>query len=142
MKSQDAILNHSHSSMDEHKNHEDLIKNIENQLRPILDSSKQAIYVYLDDNQKICNENFAQLLGYSSAQDWAQTSGPFADTFVEPKSQNTLVSAYQDAMEEMVGSKISVTWTKKNGGSVETSVILVPFSYDDHLYAVHYVSKI
>jgi hypothetical protein len=33
-----------------------------------------------------------------------------------------------------------VTWKKKNGGTVNTTVILVPMAYAGHLFAVHFVS--
>lgn len=127
--------------MDDHDHHEDLIEGLHKQLEPILDSSSQAVYVYLDDNHKICNKKFADLLGYASPEEWAQISDSFTDTFVEDSSQKTLVTTFQEAMEKMTGSKIDVRWKKKDGGSVDTSVILVPFSHDDHIFAVHFISE-
>ena len=52
----------------------------------------------------------------------------------------SLVTAYQDAMTRMVGSTVDVTWQKKSGGKVDTSVILVPVAYNEHLFALHFVS--
>jgi len=39
--------------------HEELIKGIHEQLKEILDESKQAIYVYLDDHHMTYNQRFA-----------------------------------------------------------------------------------
>ena len=37
------------------QHHEELIAGISKQMRSILDSSEQAIYIYLDDIHKVCN---------------------------------------------------------------------------------------
>lgn len=128
--------------MDEHQHHEELIEGLYKQLKPIFDSSHQAVYVYLDDIHKICNERFSSLLGYASAQDWVKVTEPFADTFVDEKSQEKLVTTFQNAMEKMVASKVDITWKTKDGNRVATSVILAPISYNGHLFALHFISEV
>jgi len=59
---------------------------------------------------------------------------------VEDESMKSLTTAYQDAMTRMVGSTINVTWRKKSGGKVDSSVILVPVAYNGHLFALHFIS--
>ena len=127
--------------MDQHQHHEELIKGLYEQLKPVFDNSQQAIYVYLDDVHKICNSKFAELLGYSSSEEWAKVTESFPDTFVDEKSQEVLVSTYQKAMEQIIGSEIEVTWKKKNGERVKTGLILVPIAYNGHLFALHFISK-
>lgn len=127
--------------MDEHQHHEELIEGLYKQLKPILDSSDQAIYVYLDDVHKFCNKKFASLLGCASTQDWAKVVESFLDTFVDEKSQKTLVTTYQMAMEKMVASMVNITWKTKNGKKVASSVILIPISYNGHLFALHFIFK-
>ena len=95
-----------------------LIKEISEQLKPILDHSEQAVYVYLDDHSKVCNTKFAELLGYASPADWAAVQGSFPEVFVDEKSQETLVSAFQDAMEGIVASAFDITWKKKSNEKV------------------------
>jgi hypothetical protein len=41
----------------------------------ILKSSKQPIYLHLDDNHKACNAKFTTLLGYKSSQEWGKVQG-------------------------------------------------------------------
>ena len=60
--------------------------------------------------------------------------------FVAEKSQETLVTNYRKAMDKMVGSTFPITWRKKSGGTVDTTVILVPISYEGHLFALHFIS--
>jgi hypothetical protein len=120
--------------------HQDLLGELAAQLQPVLESSEQAIYMYLDDDHKVCNEKFASLLGYGSAEEWAKMKGFFPDLFVDVRSQDTLIGAFQKAMENMAASTIKVQWKKKSGGILETTVILVPISYKDHLFALHFVA--
>ena len=107
-------------------------------MKNILDSSQQSIYIYLDDIHKVCNEKFATLLGYDSAAEWAKVEDPFPE-FVEQSSQETLLKAYQQAMEKYIPANIKVTWKKKSGGSVATSVVMVPIEYEGHLFALHFI---
>jgi len=123
----------------EQKHHEELIEGISKQMKSILDSSDQAIYIYLDDIHKVCNGKFASLLGYRSPEEWTKVEDSFTE-FVDRSSQETLVKAYNLAMEKFIPSTIKVTWKKKSGGTVATSVVMVPIAYDDHIFALHYIS--
>jgi PAS domain-containing protein len=123
----------------EQLHHQELITGISKQMRSILDSSQQAVYIYLDDIHKVCNGKFATLLGYRSPEEWAKVEDAF-DVFVDQRSMETLASAYHQAMEKLIPASIQVTWKKKSGGTVDTTVVLVPIAYDDHLFALHYIS--
>ena len=63
------------------------------------------------------------------------------EVFVSSKSRKTLVTAYQKAMEEQIGSTINVTWKRKDGKDVSSEVILVPYSHGGHLMALHFITK-
>ena len=124
----------------EHTHHDELIAQVSAQLKPILDNSDQSVYIYLDDVHKICNKKFALLLGFKSADEWAKNKKSFIDTFVDTASQKKLVRAYQNAMEHFVGSSTEITWKKKNGDKVKSTVILVPFVHSGHQFAIHFIS--
>jgi hypothetical protein len=127
--------------MSDHKHHTNLVDGVVDELREVLEESKQAVYVYLDDNHKACNELFAKMLGYNSPKDWASVHESFTDSFVDTKSKKALVSAYGAAMENLVGSVVSVNWKTKSGKIIKTNVILVPYPHDGHLFALHFISK-
>jgi hypothetical protein len=78
-------------------------------------------------------------LGYRSPEEWAKVEDPVEAT-VDRSSQETLVNAYNQAMEKFIPSNSKVTWKKKSGGTVVTSVVMVPIAYDDHIFALHFVS--
>lgn len=125
--------------INEQIHHEELIAGISKQMKSILDSSEQAVYIYLDDIHKVCNGKYASLLGYRSPEEWAKVEDPLEAT-VERSSQETLVNAYNQAMKKFIPSNIKITWKKKSGSTVVTSVVLAPIAYDDHIFALHFVS--
>lgn len=126
--------------MHDHSHHEDLIKGLREEYEDLLENSEQGIYIYFDDNHKICNEKFAKMLGYSSAEEWEKPA-EFVETYVAGKSGDDLVSAFQSAMEQGVATSLEITWKKKDGGELPTKVILVPISFDGHLFALHFISS-
>lgn len=120
--------------------HEDILSGAYEQLKEIFDNSTQGMYIYMDDENKVCNENFAKMLGYDSSEEWASIKESFPETFVIEESQETLINAFGDAMENGAGSTIEINWKKKSGESVKSNVILVPISYMDHRMALHFIS--
>ena len=122
------------------EHHEELVKGLYDQMKPVLDSSEQPIFLYLDDNHKACNSKFATLLGYKSPQEWAEVQG-FLELYVAEKSRETLSSAYWDAMKKMIASTTQITWTRKGGGTVDSTVILVPIFFQGHLFSLHFVTN-
>jgi PAS domain S-box-containing protein len=127
--------------MDEHKHHESLVQSLAKAYAEILGNSEQGMYFYLDDTHKICNSKFATLLGYESEDAWAKIDTSFPQTFVADESQETLITAFQDAMEKKIGSTNNITWKRKDGSTIPTEVILVPVAYEGHLLALHFVSS-
>src|SRR3989344_318903 len=113
--------------MDQHKHHAELVSGFFTEQQQIFDSSSQAMYAFLDDDCRVCNSKFAALLGYSSPDEWFKVNvqGAFPAAFVDNRSQQTVVAAYQNAMEKMEGAAIKVAWKKKSGGTIDTTVILV-----------------
>ncbi len=120
--------------------HESLIHSLSREYGDLLTNSEQAMYAYFDDTHKVCNKKFATLLGYPSEAEWAKVDTSFPEAFVDDGSQETLVVAYRNAMERGIGSANTVVWKKKDGGTVKSSVILVPIVHDGHLFALHFVS--
>jgi hypothetical protein len=123
------------------QHHEELVKGIADQLKPILEKSKQGIYIYLDDTHKTCNRRFADLLGYDSPKVWADTEAPLADVVEE--DQDAVVSAYENATEKMNASILEVRVKNiKTGKPIKTRMIMVPITYQGHLFALHFLSRV
>ena len=126
--------------MNDNEHHENLVSGLYGQLRNIFDSSKQGVYLYLDDTHKICNKNFADLLGYKSAKEWADTDAPLAD--IIEKDQSKVVKAYENAMKKMIASDMEAgVRNVKTGKLTKVKIILVPITYKGHLFALYFVSS-
>jgi hypothetical protein len=121
--------------------HEELVNGLNEQMKPILEKSEQPIFIYLDDNHKACNEKFASMLGFKSPKEWADKQG-FLEVYVTEKSRETLSTAYWNAMQKMVASAIPMTWLKKDGASIDSTMILVPMFFEGHMFSVHFVTSI
>ena len=122
------------------EHHEELVKGLYDQMKPILEASEQPIFIYLDDNHKACNQKFASMLGFKSPKEWAEKQG-FLEVYVTEKSRETLSSAYWNAMQKMVASTIPMTWMKKDGASLDSTMILVPMFFQGHMFSVHFVTN-
>ncbi len=127
--------------MNEQQQQEELIAGISAEYGQLLASSSQAIYIYLDDVHKLCNDNFASLLGYDSPQEWAAVEENFPTAFVADESQEALVETYGRAMQDAAASVVDITWKTKSGKPVKTSVILAPISHQGYAVALHFVSE-
>ena len=127
--------------MDEQQHHEELVKGITEQMKPVLEKSEQAIYIYLDDNHKVCNKKFADLLGYKSPKEWADAEAPLSDVVEE--DQQSVINAYMNASEKMVASAIEVRAKNvKTGKIMKTRMIIAPVGHAGHVFTVHFFSKI
>lgn len=118
---------------------EELVKGLYEQMKPVLDKSEQPIYIYLDDNHKACNEKFSTLLGYKSPRDWAEVKG-FLEPFVAENSQKIVQDTFWDANNKMKATSVELTFKRKGGGTVNSTMIMVPITYSGHLFWVHYVT--
>ena len=97
-------------AMDEHEHHEHLVEQAAKQLQPVLEHSAQAIFVYLDDTHKTCNEKFAMLLGYGSAKEWSDIDVNFVETFLAPESREAVMNHYADTFsQKLSAATLSVT---------------------------------
>jgi hypothetical protein len=123
------------------EHHEELVKGLYNLMKPILDKSEQPIFIYLDDNHKACNNQLATMLGFKSPQEWASVPG-FLDAYVAEKSRETLSTAYWNSVNKMLASTIQLTWMKKTGETIQSTMILVPMFFEGHMFSIHYVTSI
>ncbi len=121
--------------------HATLIENLRKEFAPILNESKQGVYIYLDNVHKVCNVHFSSLLGYASPREWESNEHVFEED-IRGESQDALVSAYRRAMEDKAASNIIVTWNMRDGRSVNTNVLMVPMPYQGNLLALHFIDRI
>lgn len=125
--------------MTHNPHHEHLIKEMEDMLEPIFKASPQAVYVYLDDEHKICNKKFADLLGYANPQEWVDNQNPVGD--VLEIDQEKVINAYIEASQQFKASTLHVKCKTKKGETVSVEVIMSPITYKDEVFVIHFISQ-
>lgn len=125
--------------MSDEAHHEHLIKELEEQFEPVFSNSPQAIYLYLDDAHKTCNTKFADLLGYSSVDEWKQNEFPVGD--VLEKDQKKVIEAYGKASQDFKASVLSATLVTKDKKNITAEVIMVPLTYKNEVFVLHFISE-
>ena len=118
--------------------HLHLVKELAEELKPVLSKSPQAIYLYLDDEHKICNKKFADLLGYKSVNEWVDNQYPISD--VDEKDQEKGIKAYMNASRKFIASTLTGTWIKKDGKKIKAEITLAPISYKGEVFVLHFIS--
>ena len=118
--------------------HQHLIAELAEQLEPVLSKSPQAIYLYLDDEHKICNQKFADLLGYKSIQEWVDNEYPLDD--VAEEDQDKGVKSFMDASQKLKASTFSGSFIKKDGSKIKAEVIMAPITYKNEVFVIHFIT--
>jgi len=121
------------------QHHEHLMKEVEDLLDPILTHSPQAVYVYLDDSHKICNQKYVDLLGYESIDAWMANETPIDD--VSLTDQNEVVEAFVAASENYEASSLSISISTKDAGEIDVDLVMAPFTYKDEVFVIHFFSE-
>lgn len=121
---------------DEH--HEHLVKELVEQLEPVFSKSPQAIYLYLDDVHKICNQKFADMLGYKSTSEWVSNENPVGD--ISKEDQPKIIEAYGQASRHFEASAVAATIVKKDGTRLKTKIIMVPVTYKGEVFVLHFIN--
>jgi len=124
--------------------HEVLLDQVEDEFSGIFRDTTQGVYIYLDDSHWACNERLAIMLGYASAAELHSeaTASPFLDVAVADESQERVVDAYMDSVDNKAASSIPVVWKKKGGGTVSTETIFVPISVQGTALTIHFVTAV
>jgi hypothetical protein len=121
--------------------HEDLLKEIAREQKPILDKSGQAVFIYLDDTHKICNKKYAALLGYKSVAAWVANEFPIDD--IVEKDQPKVIKAYIRASEKLEANSVTATFKNvKTGKLVKARIFMAPFVYQGHVLAMEFIEEI
>lgn len=124
--------------------HEELLDQIKEEFSDLFQQTSQGVYIYMDDPHWICNDRLATMLGYASAAELHNlaTASPFLDVTVPAESQERVIKAYMNSVNNKTASSIPVTWKKKGGATLKTETIFVPISYKGTALTIHFVGPI
>jgi PAS domain-containing protein len=111
-----------------------MIAGLREQFGAILDESPQAMFIYLDDYHKVCNRRFADMLGYSSPDEWARMPNPVSDTTTD--TRDDLKTAVMAAIQDKAASTFPVSWKTKYGRTISTKCVAAPGMYHGQPYVM------
>ncbi len=123
-------------------NHAAIVEELAEQYRTVLDASPDGVYLWLDDEHKVCNARLAKMFGYAYAAEWAATSS-FLETFVAPEDRDCYAWNYQN---RVLAPAFPVTFRfrgrRKDGSTFSAETDMIPVAWKGHPVAYHFVRQI
>jgi PAS domain-containing protein len=121
--------------------HGDLLDELTAHFEPVLDECPEAVYLFVDNENMVCNDKMAKLFGYDSPDEWAMVDD-FLGTFVDPKDQEMFGKNYAKQVGHMAGPlRFKFKAVKKDGSTFNAETDMVPIAFGGHAVAYHFVRK-
>jgi len=119
---------------------EDIIRELAEQFRPVMEQSPDGVYLWLDETHKVCNERLAKLFGFTVEQ-WSATQ-PFLDNFVAEEDRRMFSWNYHNRVAALA---FPVTFRfrgmRKDGSTFPAETDMIPISYGGEAVAYHFVRQ-
>ncbi len=120
--------------------HAGMIRELGNQFRPILDRSPDGVYVWLDEEHKLCNERLARMFGYT-IEEWS-AAVPFLETFVAEEDRGLFSWYYQNRVAPLAfPATFPFRGQRKDGATFSAETDMIPIAYQGHAMAYHFVRQ-
>ena len=120
---------------------EDIIRELVEQFRPVMEQSPDGVYLWLDETHKVCNERLAKLFGFTVEQ-WSATQ-PFLDNFVAEEDRRMFSWNYHNRVAALA---FPVTFRfrgmRKDGSTFPAETDMIPISYGGEAVAYHFVRQV
>jgi len=141
MSAKTASVNNEIARKRASKEHELIISELREQFKPIFLHSPDGVYLYLDDNHKICNERMAAMFGLTM-EEWSKVPN-FLGGFVTPEDQELVASNFQ---KNVMGLTRPVSFRfkaiRKNGEQFTAETEMIPITWKGYPIAYHFVREI
>ena len=123
------------------REHEQVLSELLKQFMPVFLNSPDGVYLYLDDNHKVCNKRMADMFGMT-VEEWSKAPN-FLEEFVAPQDREMIASNYQrhvGALTRPVTLRFNAV--RKNGETFTAETEMIPISWNGHPIAYHFVREI
>ena len=107
-------------------------------LGPVFASSPDGVYVWLDETHWVCNERFAELLGYGSADELTNTPGLLQRMVHEDDQQLFSWMYWNRVQPRAFPATFRFRGVRKDGSAVQIETDMIPLSYGGHTFAFHF----
>ena len=121
--------------------HEEMMRDLAEQFRPVLEQSPDGVYLWLDERHKICNERLARLFGYT-VEEWS-AQVPFLPTFVAEEDQGLFSWYYHHRVATLAfPATFRFRGVRKDGSTFAAETDMIPIAYRGHAVAYHFVRHV
>ena len=122
--------------------HEVATKELAEHLRPLFESSPDGVYVWLDEGHWICNQRFAELLGYDSPDDLNDTPN-LLQRWVHEEDQGQFSWSYWNRVQTLsFPTTLRFRGIRKDGSEVPVETEMIPLTFGGHTFAYHFVRNV
>ena len=122
--------------------HEVATKELAEHLRPLFESSPDGVYVWLDEEHWICNERFAELLGYASPDELNDTPH-LLQRWVHEDDQQVFSWSYWNRVQTLsFPTTLRFRGKRKDGSEVLVETEMIPLTYGGHTFALHFARNV
>jgi PAS domain S-box-containing protein len=122
--------------------HEVASKELAEHLQPLFDASPDGMYVWLDEEHWVCNQRFADLLGYDSPDELNDTPS-FLQRMVYEDDQQHFSWNYWNRVQALAfPTTFRFRGMRKDGSAFQAETDMIPFTYGGHTFAYHFVRRI
>ena len=121
------------------REHKEVLHELLEQFAPVFFHSPDGVYLYLDDNHKVCNKRMAEMFGMT-IDEWNKAPN-FLERFVAPGDRELFAANYQ---KHVAGLTRPVTFrfkAKRRNGDVFTAETEIPISWKGYSIAYHFVRE-
>ena len=121
--------------------HEQILREMEEQFRPLFEQSPVGVYLYVTDAHKICNERMAQMHGLT-VEEWRKTP-TFLTDFIAEEDRQMYARNYRHHVAEL---RHPITFRfrglRKDGSTFAAETDMIPLCWHGHAVAYHFVREI
>lgn len=117
------------------------MRELAEQFRSVFESSPDGVYLWLDEDHKVCNERLADLYGFT-VEEWG-AARPFLDCFVAEEDRSLYSWNYHNRVARLA---FPVTFrfraSRKDGTTFAAETDMIPLSYRGYAVAYHFVRRV
>ena len=121
--------------------HKGIIKELSEQFAPVLKHSTDGVYLWLDEENMICNDKLAKMFDYSVKE--LCSEHPFLETFVAEKDRELFSMNYHKSVAPLARPvTFRFRGIRKDGSTFQAETDMIPISWQGHAIAYHFVRQI
>ncbi|MBI4281963.1 MAG: PAS domain S-box protein [Chloroflexi bacterium] len=121
--------------------HDEVLTQLAEQYRPILDQSTDGVYLWLDEEHMVCNALCAKLFGYTM-KEWSKIDS-FLETLVAPEDREMFASNYQTTVARLTHPvTFRFRGLRKDGTTFAAETDMIPITFQGHAVAYHFVREL